>query len=161
MGHAYPQSTGFHSLWNGSRCRLSFRDRERSHECQPLDLDRTLEYRSAADIVRLLPSGLLLIFLGLLIFALADPAPLGTMIAVAFSWRSGVLWSGLRSGGASITASRVHALADGIDYRIPPFKALTIPWQRNPRRRHHRRRGEVLVPGPLIRIHAIPDPTRS
>lgn len=37
------------------------------------DVRQTLEYRTATAIVRLLPTGLLLIFLGLFIFALADP----------------------------------------------------------------------------------------
>ena len=36
------------------------------------DINQTVEYRSATAIVRLLPTGLLLGFLGLVIFALVD-----------------------------------------------------------------------------------------
>jgi hypothetical protein len=38
------------------------------------DIHQTLEYRSTAAIARLLPTGLLLIFLALVLLALADPA---------------------------------------------------------------------------------------
>ena len=91
-----------------------------------LDIDRTLEYRSAAVMVRLLPSGLLLIFLGLLILVLADPAPLAVALFVAFgiSLVGLALWRRIHHGKPRFTLS-----PDGIDYRIPWFKALHIPWR--------------------------------
>jgi hypothetical protein len=93
------------------------------------DIDRTLEYRSTAVMVRLLPGGLLLIFLGLLILVLADPAPLWTVIAVALCVAFGIgvvglaLWRRVHQGKPLFRLS-----PDGIDYRIPLLKALHIPW---------------------------------
>ncbi|WKA29306.1 hypothetical protein [Bradyrhizobium roseum] len=93
------------------------------------DIDRTLEYRSDAVMVRLLPSGLLLIFLGLLIHVLSYPAPIGTMIAVALCTAFGIclvslaLWRRIHHGRPLFRLS-----PDGIDYRIPWLKALHIPW---------------------------------
>lgn len=93
------------------------------------DIDRTLEYRSDAVMVRLLPSGLLLIFLGLLIHVLSDPAPIWTMIAVALCVAFGIglvcvaLWRRIYHGRPLFRLS-----PDGIDYRIPWLKALHIPW---------------------------------
>ena len=95
-----------------------------------LDLDRTLEYRSAANVVRLLPTGFLLIFLGLLILVLADPAPIWTMIGVVLCVSFGIcvvclaLWKRVNHG------KPLYALSpDGIDYRIPGIKTLHIPWR--------------------------------
>lgn len=94
------------------------------------DIDRTLEYRSAAVVVRLLPTGLLLIFLGLLILVLADPAPFWTMVAVALCVAFGIclvglaLWRRIHHGKPLFTLS-----PDGIDYRIPWGKTLNIPWR--------------------------------
>ena len=93
------------------------------------DVDRTLEYRSAAVMVRLLPSGLLVIFLGLLILVLADPAPFWTMVAVALCVAFGTclvalaLWRRIHHGRPLLTLS-----PDGIDYRIPWPTSLHIPW---------------------------------
>lgn len=93
------------------------------------DIDQTLEYRSDAVMVQLLPSGLLLIFLGLLIHVLAAPAPIGTMIAVALCVAFGIclvcvaLWRRFHHGRPLFRLS-----PDGIDYRIPWLKALHIPW---------------------------------
>lgn len=95
--------------------------------CQ--DIHQTLEYRSAAAVVKLLPTGLLLIFLGLLILVLADPAPLWTMVAVALCVAFGIclvglaLWRRFNHGKPLFTLS-----PDGIDYRIPGVTALHIPW---------------------------------
>src|SRR3569833_2456830 len=72
-------------------------------------IDRTLEYRSTAVVVKLLPSGLLLIFLGLLILVLADPAPIWTMIPAALCVTFGIcvvglaLWRRVRHGKPLLT----------------------------------------------------------
>ena len=93
------------------------------------DVDRTLEYGSDAAVVRLLPSGLLLIFLGLLIRILSDPAPIWTTIAVALCVAFGTclvalaLWRRIHHGRPLFRLS-----PEGIDYRIPWLKALHIPW---------------------------------
>lgn len=93
------------------------------------DIDRTLEYRSDTVMVRLLPAGLLLIFLGLLIYVLSDPAPIWTMIAVALCVAFGIcavclaLWRRMHHGRPLFRLS-----PDGIDYRIPWLRALHIPW---------------------------------
>lgn len=93
------------------------------------DIHRTLEYRSAAVMVRLLPAGLLVIFLGLLILVLADPAPFWTMVAAALLVAFGIfvvglaLWRRIHHGKPLFTLS-----PDGIDYRIPLLKSLHIPW---------------------------------
>lgn len=93
------------------------------------DINQTLEYRSAAVIARLLPTGLLLIFLGLLILVLADPAPIWTIIGVALCLAFGIslvglaLWRRIDHGKPLFTLS-----PDGIHYRIPWVKALNIPW---------------------------------
>jgi hypothetical protein len=94
------------------------------------DIDRTLEYRSTAVMVRLLPSGLLLIFLGLLILVLADPPPFWTVIAVGLCVAFGIclvcaaLWRRIHQGKPLFRLS-----PDGIDYRIPLLKAFHIPWR--------------------------------
>lgn len=93
------------------------------------EIDRTLEYRSAAIVVRLLPSGFLLIFLGLLILVLADPAPFWTMIPAALCVAFGIfvvalaLWKRVNHGKPLYVLS-----PDGIEYRIPGIKTLRIPW---------------------------------
>jgi hypothetical protein len=93
------------------------------------ELGRTLEYRSAAVVVKLLPAGLLVIFLGLLILVLADPAPFWTMIPAALCVAFGIfvvglaLWRRIHHGRPLFTLS-----PDGIGYRIPWLKSLYIPW---------------------------------
>lgn len=93
------------------------------------DIDQTLEYRSVAAVVRLLPSGLLLIFLGLFILVLADPAPFWTMIAAVLCVAFGIavvglaLWRRIHHGKPLFTLS-----PEGIGYRIPLLKSLHIPW---------------------------------
>ena len=93
------------------------------------DANQTLEYRTATAIARLLPTGLLMIFLGLLIFVLADPAPIGTIIGVVLCLVVGsalvglALWRRINHGKPLFTLS-----PDGIHYRIPWVKAFNIPW---------------------------------
>lgn len=94
------------------------------------DVDRTLEYRSAAVMVRLLPSGLLVIFLGLLILVLADPAPFWTMIGAGLCVAFGMCLVALALWRRNYHGRPLFALSpDGIDYRIPPVKSLHIPWR--------------------------------
>ena len=95
------------------------------------DVYQTLEYRRTTAIARLLSTGLLLIFLGLLIFVLADPGsePVATnlgipMVLVSGSVTVGVaLWARTNSGKPIYTLSPA-----GIHYRIPWVKEFLIPW---------------------------------
>ena len=94
------------------------------------EIDRTLEYRSAAVVVRLLPSGFLMIFLGLLILVLADPAPIWTMIGAVLCVAFGILVAGLALWKRVNRGKPLYALSpDGIDYRIPGISTLHIPWR--------------------------------
>ena len=96
------------------------------------DLNQTLEYRPATTIVRLLPTGLLLIFLGLFILALADPdrEPIWTYLGVGLCIVLGAglsgftLWRRWHHGKPIFTLS-----PDGIRYRIPLIKQVLIPWR--------------------------------
>ena len=93
------------------------------------NIDRTLEYRSAAVMVRLLPTGLLVIFLGVLILVLADPAPFWTMVAVGLCVAFGMCLVGLALWRRIHHGRPLFALSpDGIDYRIPWPTSLHIPW---------------------------------
>ena len=95
------------------------------------DVRLTLEYRSATAIARLLPTGLLLIFLGLCIFALADTdrEPM-TLVGVVLCWVTGIaviataLWRRTNPGAPLFTLS-----PSGIHYRIPWVKEFLIPWR--------------------------------
>jgi hypothetical protein len=94
------------------------------------DVRQILEYRSATAIARLLPTGLLLIFLGLCIFALADTdrEPM-TLVGVILCWVAGIaviataLWRRTNPGAPLFTLS-----PSGIHYRIPWVKEFLIPW---------------------------------
>jgi hypothetical protein len=96
------------------------------------DVHQILEYRTANAIVRLLPTGLLMIFLALFIFVLADPGrePVAThlgipLVLVAGSAVIGVaLWTRANPGKPLFTLSPA-----GIHYRIPWVKELLIPWR--------------------------------
>ncbi len=96
------------------------------------DVHQTLEYRMATAIVRLLPTGLLLIFLGLSIFVLVDPdrERLGTFIGIVLCLVTGsavigvALWTRSSHGKPLFTLSQA-----GIHYRIPWVKTLLIPWR--------------------------------
>ena len=98
-----------------------------------LDPDQTLEYRATTTIVRLLPTGLLLIFLGLLILALVvdpDREPVWTYLGVGLCIVLGAglsaftLWRRWSHGKPIFTLS-----PDGIRYRIPFIKQVLIPWR--------------------------------
>ena len=83
------------------------------------DINRTLEYRTIAHIVRLLPTGLLLIFLGLFILVLADPAPIWTIVGAAFCLIVGFGLVGLALWRRIDHGKPLFALSpDGICYRI-------------------------------------------
>ncbi len=94
------------------------------------DVDRTLECRSAAVRVRLLPSGLLLVFLGLLILVLADPAPFWTMIGAGLCVAFGLCLVALALLRRIHHGRPLYRLSpEGIDYRIPAVTSLHIPWR--------------------------------
>ena len=95
------------------------------------DINQTLEYRSATAIVRLLATGLLLVFLGLVIFALVDlDREPWTFIGIVLCWVVGgalagfALWRRVNPGKPLFTLSPA-----GIHYRIPMVKEILIPWQ--------------------------------
>jgi hypothetical protein len=95
------------------------------------DISQTLEFRTATAMARLLPTGLLLIFLGLSIFVLsdADIKRIGTLVVVAVCLVAGsavvvvALWRRINHGKPLFTLS-----PEGIHYRIPWVKAFNIPW---------------------------------
>ena len=95
------------------------------------DVSQSLEYRPTTAVVRLLPTGLLLIFLGLLIltFIDSDREKGGTYIGVGLCLILGVglsaftLWRRWNHGKPIFTLS-----PDGIQYRIPLVKQVLIPW---------------------------------
>ena len=103
----------------------------RSHECQRPDINQTLEYRSATAIVRLLPTGLLLIFLGLVIFVLVDlDREPWTIIGIVLCWVVGGALAGFALWRRVNPGKPLFALSpDGIRYRIPLVKEILIPWQ--------------------------------
>jgi hypothetical protein len=97
------------------------------------DVDAILEYRSAARVARMLPMGLLLIFLGLLLAILvdADSKPsTGDYIGITAVLLTGsaviglALWRRLLHGKPVFTLS-----PEGIHYRIPWLKDVLIPWR--------------------------------
>ena len=94
------------------------------------DINQTLEYRTGTAIVRLLPTGLLLIFLGLVIFALVnlDREPL-TLIGIVLCWVTGAGLIGLAFWRRSHPCKPLFALSpDGIQYRVAWVKQILIPW---------------------------------
>lgn len=96
------------------------------------DIHKTLEYRTATAIVRLLPTGLLLIFLGLAILAMMDfdREAIGTYIGVGLCFMFGIavigyaLWTRADPGKPYFTLSPA-----GIRYRIAGAKEFLIPWR--------------------------------
>ncbi len=90
-----------------------------------------LEYRAATAIVRQLPTGLLLIFLGLFLLALVDldrvPAWTSVGIGLCFVLGSGVigqaLWTRVNPGKPLFALS-----PEGVHYRIPWVKEVLVPW---------------------------------
>ena len=96
------------------------------------DVHKTLEYRTATTIVRLLPTGLLLIFLCLAILAMMDfdRESIGTYIGVGLCFICGIgvigyaLWTRADPGKPDFTLSPA-----GIRYRIAGVKEFLIPWR--------------------------------
>lgn len=96
------------------------------------DLHQVLEYRLATAIVRLLPTGLLLIFLGLFVFALADPdrESSWTFVGIGLCFVFGLavigfaLWRRSNHGKPLFTLSPA-----GVHYRIAWTKEFLIPWR--------------------------------
>jgi hypothetical protein len=96
------------------------------------DINQTLEYRGTTTIVRLLPTGLLMIFLGLLIptFVELDGKTAGIYFGAGLCLVLGVglsaftLWRRWNHGKPVFTLS-----PDGIRYRIPLIKQVLIPWR--------------------------------
>jgi len=95
------------------------------------DINQSLEYRSATAIVRLLPTGLLLGFLGLVIFALVDlDREPWTFIGIVLCWVVGGALAGVALWRRVNPGKPLFALSpDGIRYRIPLVKEILIPWQ--------------------------------
>jgi len=94
------------------------------------DINQALEYRYTTAIVRLLPTGLLLIFLGLVIFVLADlDRDPWAFVGIVLSWVVGVALVGLTLWRRANHGKPLFTLApDGIRYRIPLVKEVLIPW---------------------------------
>ena len=94
-------------------------------------LFQTLEYRTAAAVTRLLPVGLLLIFLGLALLVLADadsklsgpPVLPALCVALGVGLGALALWRRSNPGKPYISLS-----PDGVRYRIPWVKEFLIPW---------------------------------
>jgi len=132
MGIVYPQPQDPGSCGAGGRRPLSFpRPRAEAVNVSADDINQTLEYRSATAIVRLLPTGLLLIFLGLVIFALVDlDREPWTIIGIVLCWVVGGALAGVALWRRVNPGKPLFALSpDGIRYRIPLIKEILIPWQ--------------------------------
>jgi hypothetical protein len=94
------------------------------------DIHQTLEYRPTTMIVRLLPTGLLLIFLGLFLYAIVDldrePSTFG---GIVLSLIIGIALTGFTLWRRWNHAKPVFTLSPaGIRYRIPFIKQVLIPW---------------------------------
>lgn len=97
------------------------------------DVHRTLEYRTATTFVRLLPTGLLLIFLGLALLVLVDAdreaAPLPTFVGIGLCFLFGGALIGIALWRLANHGKPLFALSPaGIHYRIPCIKEVLIPW---------------------------------
>lgn len=94
------------------------------------DVHQALEYRCDTTVVRLLPTGLLLIFLGLVIFVLVDlDREPWTIIGIVLCWVMGVALVGFTLWRRSHPGKPIFTLApEGIHYRIPLVKKFLIPW---------------------------------
>ena len=95
------------------------------------DVHETLAYRAAAEIARLLPTGLFLIFAGLFIFALVDlDREPWTLVGIVLCWVFGIgvtavaLWTRYSPGKPLFALSPA-----GIHYRLPWVKEALIPWR--------------------------------
>lgn len=95
------------------------------------DIHQTLEFRSTTAVVRLLPTGLLLIFLGLLIYGLVDlDREPWTIIGIVLCWVLGAVLVGFTLWRRSNPGRPLFTLSPaGIHYRIPLVKEVLIPWR--------------------------------
>jgi hypothetical protein len=95
------------------------------------DVHQILEYRTATAIVRLLPTGLLMIFLGLFIFVLADPGrePVATYLGIPLVLVTGSALIGFALWTRANPSKPVYTLSPaGVHYQIPWVKEFLIPW---------------------------------
>lgn len=96
------------------------------------DIHKILEYRAATAIVRLLPTGLLLIFCSLAILVFVDPdrESIWTFVGVGLCFVFGIgviafsLWTRADAGKPLFTLTPA-----GIRYRITGVKEVFIPWR--------------------------------
>lgn len=96
------------------------------------DVYQTLEYRRTTAIARLLSTGLLLIFLGLLLFILADPGrkPVVKYLGVPLILVIGSATIGVALRARASSGKPIYTLSPaGIHYRIPSLKEFLIPWR--------------------------------
>jgi hypothetical protein len=96
------------------------------------DVYQTLEYRRTTAIARLLSTGLLLIFLVLLIFILADASrkPVVKYLGVPLILVIGSATIGVALRARAISGKPIYILSPaGIHYRIPSLKEFLIPWR--------------------------------
>ena len=94
------------------------------------DVHQTLEYRGDAAIVKFLPVGLALCFLGLLGFALDDDPPATIVFASWVLIVAGSFLTGLAIWRRSHRGRPLFVLSPaGILYRIPSVKEILIPWR--------------------------------
>jgi hypothetical protein len=101
-------------------------------QAEPSDVHVTLEYRLDAELADWLPIGVLTIFCGLFLFAIAQPGlpppgetfGAGAAIVVGIGIAALSLWRRFRRGGP------VYVLSpDGIHIRWPWVKEIFIPWR--------------------------------
>lgn len=94
------------------------------------DVSQALEYRSTTAVVRLLPTGLLLIFLALVIHALVDlEREPWTAVGIVLCLVVGIALVGFTLWRRSNPGKPLFTLApDGIHYRVPMVKEVLIPW---------------------------------
>jgi hypothetical protein len=96
------------------------------------DVHQTLEYRTTSVVVRRLPTGLLMIFLGLFIFVLADPGrePVATYLGIPLVLAAGSALIGVALWARANPGKPLFVLSPaGIYYRIPWVKEFLIPWR--------------------------------
>jgi hypothetical protein len=94
------------------------------------DVSQALEYRSTTAVVRLLPTGLLLIFLALVIHALVDlEREPRTAVGIVLCLVVGIALVGFTLWRRANPGKPLFTLApDGIHYRVPMVKEVLIPW---------------------------------
>lgn len=94
------------------------------------DVQQTLEYRADTALARLLPSGLFLLFLGILMLAMEDKPNAkdvlvtGILLIAGFGLTAFALWRRWNSGGPMFVLSPA-----GVHYRIAGVKNFLIPWR--------------------------------